>query len=73
MTRIELPLSKLSTAQKLDLMEAIWADLCSREDTLESPDWHQPVLRERETSLSEGTEIVLDWTEAKKSIRKTVQ
>lgn len=44
MERVDLPLSKLAFAQKLDLMEAIWEDLAKHEKTLESPHWHAIVL-----------------------------
>jgi hypothetical protein len=47
MERVELPLSKLTLAQKLDLMEAIWDDLAKHEESLESPHWHEEVLKEQ--------------------------
>jgi hypothetical protein len=72
MTRIELPLKKLSLAQKLDLMEAIWADLSGDEDKFESPQWHESILKERSDILSKDPEIVLDWDEAKSHIRKNL-
>jgi len=70
MERIELPLSKLTLAQKLDLMEAIWDDLAKHEETLESPDWHEQVLKDREEALAAGKTIVFDWKEAKERIKR---
>ena len=72
MERVELPLSKLTLAQKLDLMEAIWDDLAKHEESLESPDWHEEVLKERERALAGGKAIVSDWEEAKGRIRRNV-
>jgi len=69
MERVELPLSKLTLAQKLDLMEAIWDDLAKHEDTLESPSWHEQVLKDREEALASGKATVSDWEEAKDRIR----
>jgi hypothetical protein len=35
MRRVELPVSRLSLAQKLDLMETLWADLSQDEKKLD--------------------------------------
>lgn len=72
MERIDLPLSELSLAQKLDLMEAIWDDLTKHDETLESPHWHEQVLKDREEALMVGKEAASDWEEAKANIRKNV-
>ena len=72
MKRIDLPVSRLSLAQKLDLMETLWADL-SRDDTkLESPEWHKTVLEDREKAFKAGKISASDWEQAKKRIRKRV-
>jgi len=70
--RIDLPLSKLSVAQKLDLMEALWADLTRDEKRLKSPAWHETVLKDREEAFAAGKITVSDWEQAKKRIRKKV-
>jgi putative addiction module component (TIGR02574 family) len=72
MERVELPLSQLTLAQKLDLMEAIWDDLARDERTFESPDWHKTVLKDREKALASGKAKVSDWEEAKERIRRNV-
>ena len=69
MERVDLALSKLTLAQKLDLMEAIWDDLAKHEKILESPRWHEQVLRDREEALAAGKATVSDWEEAKDRIR----
>jgi putative addiction module component (TIGR02574 family) len=68
--RVDLPLAKLTLAQKLDLMEAIWDDLAKDERSLESPDWHEEVLKDREKALAAGKITVSDWDQAKERIRK---
>ena len=70
MERVDLPLSKLTFAQKLDLMEAIWEDLAKHEKTLESPHWHEQVLKDREEALAAGKATVSGWEEAKDRIKK---
>jgi len=66
---ITLPLDKMTTAEKLRAMETIWADLCRHEEELESPAWHEQVLREREERVKSGKEKFLDWEVAKKQLR----
>ena len=70
MKRVDLPLSKLSVAQKLDLMETLWADLTRDEKKLKSPAWHETVLKDREEAYAAGKITVSDWEQAKKRIRK---
>jgi hypothetical protein len=72
MERVDLPLSKLTLAQKLDLMEALWDNLARHEETLESPSWHEGALKDREKALADGTVVVTDWKEAKERIRRNV-
>ena len=72
MERYELPLSKLSLAQKLDIMESIWDDLTKDEALFASPEWHGEVLKNREIMTEKGTLSVSDWNEAKERIRRNV-
>jgi hypothetical protein len=69
---VVLPISRLSLAQKLDLMETFWADLTRGEKELESPAWHGTILKDREKALKAGKVTVSDWEQAKKRIRKKV-
>lgn len=72
MKRVDLPLSELTVAQKIDLMETIWDDLTRHEQTLESQQWHEDVLRDREEALATGRATISDWAEAKERVRKNV-
>lgn len=72
MKRVDLSLSQLSFAQKLDLMEALWADLTRDEKKLESPAWHEIVLKDREEALAAGKVTISDWEQAKKRIKRKV-
>jgi putative addiction module component (TIGR02574 family) len=72
MERVDLPLSKLTLAQKLDLMEALWDNLAKHEMTLESPQWHEEVLKDREKALAAGKATISDWEEAKERIRRNL-
>jgi len=72
MKRADLSISKLSFAEKLELMETLWADLTRDERKLKSPAWHETVLRDREEVYAVGKIIASDWEQAKKRIRKKV-
>ena len=70
MKTVDLPISKLSFAEKLDLMERLWADLTRDEKKFKSPAWHETVLKDREVAYKAGKITVSDWEQAKKRIRK---
>jgi putative addiction module component (TIGR02574 family) len=70
MKTLDLPISKLSFAEKLELMEKLWADLTRDEKKLKSPAWHEAVLRDREEACEAGKATASDWEQAKKRIRK---
>ena len=72
MKRAELSLSKLSFAQKLDLMETLWEELTRNEKKFESPAWHEAVLKDREEAFAVGKTTASDWEQAKKRINKKV-
>jgi len=66
---VELPLDKMTTTEKLQAMEALWADLSRDPAQVPSPSWHGDILREREQRAKEGKEQFLDWDTAKKQLR----
>lgn len=71
MTR-SIPLESMSVEEKIQVMEIIWDDLCHTADGIESPSWHEDVLREREEALKSGTDKFIDWDLAKRNIRKEI-
>jgi hypothetical protein len=64
-----LPLDRMTIAEKLREMEALWADLSRNEAQFESTAWHGDVLRERAERVKEGKDIFMDWESAKKQLR----
>jgi hypothetical protein len=62
---------KMTTAEKLSTMEALWSDLCQH-GSLESPDWHEAVLTSREQQRNEGKQSPIDWEAAKQKIRNKI-
>lgn len=65
-----LPVSKMSTADKLLAMEQLWASLTTDEEALMLPAWHKKALLETELRVQAGEEEFIDWDEAKKSLRR---
>jgi hypothetical protein len=70
---IALPLEKMTIAEKLRVMEALWSDLTRDEEQLESPAWHGKILRERAARVKQGKESFMDWETAKKQLRNRVK
>ena len=66
------PLEEMSVAEKIQMMESLWDDLCEKPDGIESPAWHRDILAQREESLGRGEDALEDWDSAKRNIRKQV-
>jgi hypothetical protein len=69
---IELPLEKMTLAEKLEAMELLWADISRRPSCLPSPDWHKTVLEERRQQVAAGELQFLDWNTAIAELREEV-
>jgi len=65
-----LQIERMSREEKLQTMEAIWADLSKTDADIESPAWHEDVLKETEARLAVGRERIADWETAKRELRK---
>jgi hypothetical protein len=48
---ISLPLDKMSSLDKIAVMEKLWDDLCRDPESIPSPKWHQEVLEAREKEI----------------------
>lgn len=69
---ITIQLDKLTIEEKIQIMEAVWEDLCKNVENFESPDWHQVILQDREQRVNRGESHFTDWDQAKKQIRDTI-
>lgn len=65
-----IQIEKLSRAEKLQTMEALWDALSQTEEEVESPEWHQGVLKETAARVAAGHERIADWETAKRELRK---
>jgi putative addiction module component (TIGR02574 family) len=72
-----MPMSKpitienLSTNEKIELMEKLWADLSSSPD-YSPPEWHGEELARRKSAAEEGMISYTEWDKAKEEIRKEI-
>ncbi len=69
---IALSVDKMSIEEKIQTMEKIWDDLCKKADSILSPPWHEKLLQERETGISDGKDVFVDWKDAKKKIENSL-
>ena len=70
MTLVMQEIKRMTRAEKLQTMEAIWADLSASDAEVESPAWHADALRETEARMAAGQENVVDWEDAKRELRR---
>ena len=67
---IALPFDQMTIAEKLEVMESLWADLSRNPTELPSPDWHGNVLAERKRLADEGKLQFVDWDDAMAQLPK---
>ncbi|MCX6894731.1 MAG: addiction module protein [Verrucomicrobia bacterium] len=60
---------QMTVSDKLRLMEDLGRNLSQNETDLPSPEWHGPVLEERERKLASGDDSLVDWETAKRQLR----
>jgi predicted kinase len=65
-----IQISQMSRKEKIQTMEAIWTDLSKDDSDVESPAWHKEVLKETAARVASGKEQIIDWTTAKRELRK---
>jgi hypothetical protein len=63
-------LRALPSAEKLQIVEALWEDLTASGAEIRSPGWHETELRKTESRFAEGLEKTLDWSSAKQELKK---
>ena len=49
-----LEVKKMSLKERLRAMEILWASLIEEECEIESPEWHQDILKQREKKIKDG-------------------
>lgn len=57
---ITLPLDQMTVAEKFELFQLIWEDLCLHQDELPVPEFQMAALRKRERAQARGESISLE-------------
>ncbi len=58
--------------EKIMLMESLWESLIEDSEQIPIPKWHEDVVKGRDASYIKGTEKLINWNEAKKRIRDSI-
>jgi len=58
-------IGRLTTAEKLQLVEKLWDEISASEDQLPIPDWHRQVLAEDEARYQANPTEGSSWPEVK--------
>jgi hypothetical protein len=64
-----MQIDRMTLAEKLLAMEALWDNLCRREEGLPMLQWHKELLDERERLVRDGQARFADWETAKRELR----
>ena len=68
--QVTIPLDRMTTLEKLRVIEDVWDDLCHSKEDIPSPAWHEDVLRFREQQIRNGESTFLELNEAKRVLRE---
>jgi hypothetical protein len=67
-TTVTLPLSEMSHAAKLRVMEELWDDLCHSSEGVPSPAWHGDVLAGRAERVAKGEAEFREWADVRERL-----
>jgi hypothetical protein len=65
-----MTIKQMSRDGKLRVIKELWQSLTEDAARLESPPWHRDALRETAERYSAGQEQPIDWSAAKRELRK---
>jgi hypothetical protein len=61
-------IKKMSPAERLQTMEALWDVMCHDSSEPDSPDWHEGILQERKKRIESGEAKFYSISEARKRL-----
>ncbi len=68
-----LELDRMTLEEKLQAMEALWADLSRNPENMPVPDWHKEILDGREKAVKEGKAAFLPLASVKNQIADEIR
>ncbi|MBA4367999.1 MAG: cysteine methyltransferase [Desulfobacterium sp.] len=60
-------IKKMSTVERLQTMEALWDSLLYENEKIESPEWHEKILKERKAKIKSGKAKFISLSKLKAS------
>jgi hypothetical protein len=66
-------IDKMTPAQQIELMEALWKSMTERNVNSEPPDWHFKYLEDRERAVAEGEDEFVSLDEFEKDLRSELK
>ena len=60
-------LKKMSKAERIQAMEALWDSLLYEDVEIETPKWHEKILEDRKNKISNGKAKFISLSELKAS------
>ena len=63
-------IKEMSTIERIQTMEMLWDALCHEEHEIESPAWHEKILKERNDRLKSGKTKFITLDRLKDHFRK---
>lgn len=63
-------IKKMSRAERLQVMEALWGSLLYENQEIGPPEWHKEVLEERKKTIADGSARFVSLSELKASRRR---
>ena len=60
-------LKKMSRAERLQAMEALWDSMLSENTKIDTPKWHEDMLKERKRIIANGSAKFISLAELKAS------
>jgi putative addiction module component (TIGR02574 family) len=60
-------IKKMSTAERLQTMEALWDSLLYENGQIESPKWHEKIIEKRKAKIKSGKAKFISLSELKAS------
>lgn len=62
-----LEIEKMSTKERLQIMEVLWDSLLKNESEIESPEWHRDIIKERKKKIANGKAEFMTLKELRES------
>lgn len=63
-------LSRLTNAERIELLNAVWESIENKDDEIDSPDWHTEILAERAAKIESGEAKFITVDELKERLRR---